>query len=68
MEIEKKMKLLACQSIYWTGMNNNIENHIENCSTCLVFSATTAKGKNNPLGIPRQTPGSCWSRHVHPTQ
>ena len=28
----KKTKLLACKSIYWVNISNDIENYIKNCS------------------------------------
>ena len=34
----KKTKLLACESVYWTGMNNDIENHIKIALHVLIFS------------------------------
>ena len=34
----KKTKLLACESIYWIGMNVDIENHIKIALDALTFS------------------------------
>ena len=45
MGIEKSI-LLECDSIYWIGMNPDIENHIKNCSACLDFQQTQLKKKN----------------------
>ena len=41
----EKTKLLACESIYWTNINDDIEKHIKNCSTCLDFQQTQPKEK-----------------------
>ena len=30
MAINKTTKLLVCESVYWIGMNADIENHINN--------------------------------------
>ena len=35
--IEKKTKILVCKSIYWANINDDIENFIKNCTTCLTF-------------------------------
>ena len=37
MDIEKT-KLLTCKSIYWIGMNADIENHIQTVLHALIFS------------------------------
>ena len=31
----EKMKLLACECIYWHSINTDIENYIKQCTTCL---------------------------------
>ena len=42
--IEKKNKLLAYKSLYWIGMNADIEDHIKNIySTCLDSQHTQPK-------------------------
>ena len=41
-----KPKPLACESIYWSGMNNDIESHIKYCSACLNFQQIQAEGKS----------------------
>ena len=41
----EKTKLLACKSIYWVNVNNDIENYIKNCSTCLEFQQTQPMDK-----------------------
>ena len=52
----KKTKLLACESTYWPGINNDIENHIKDHSTCLDFQETLPKEKI----IHCQIPGKPW--------
>ena len=64
----QKSNLLVCESIYWPGMNRDIENHIKKLLYPSWFSANTAKGKNNLPWNPRQTMGSSWGRHVYLTQ
>ena len=39
----EKTKLLVCESIYWPGINSNIEKYIKNCSTCFEFPQTQPK-------------------------
>ena len=34
-----------CKSVYWANINNNIENHVKNCSTCLEFQQMQPKKK-----------------------
>ena len=41
----KKTKLLVCESIYWANINDNIENFIKKCTTCLTFQQTQPKNK-----------------------
>ena len=36
----RKSNLMACESIYWTNINGDIEKHIKNCSICLNFHDT----------------------------
>ena len=40
MEKEKNPKLLACKSIYWAYIKDDIENFIKNGTTCLTFQQT----------------------------
>ena len=40
-----KSKLLTCESIYWTGMNNDIEKHIKICFTHLNLQQMQPKEK-----------------------
>ena len=42
MEIEK-IRLLACNTIYWVNMNTDIEKIVKNCPTCLDFSCIMTK-------------------------
>ena len=41
----EKTKLLACESIYWPNINDEVENFIKKCSTCLTFQQTQPKEK-----------------------
>ena len=41
----KEKKLLACESVYWLNINDDIESHIKNCTTCLTFQQTQLKDK-----------------------
>ena len=45
-------KLLACESIYWVNVNDDIENFIKSCSTCLTFQQTQSKDKMIHHDIP----------------
>ena len=40
-----KTKLLTCECIYWIIINDDIENFIKNCTTCLTFQQTQLKDK-----------------------
>ena len=51
--IEKK-KLLVNESIYWTGMNFGIENHIQTALHFLTFS------KHNQNKTHHEIPGKPW--------
>ena len=48
----EKAKLLACKSVYWVNINNDVENHVKNCSMCLEFQLTQPKEKTIHHGIP----------------
>ena len=41
----EKTKLLACESVYWSSINADMENFIKNCATCLQFQQTEPKEK-----------------------
>ena len=41
----EKGKLLASELVYWVNINNDIERHIKNCTTCLTFHQTQLKDK-----------------------
>ena len=43
MGLEKE--LLVHESIYWADINDNIENFIKNCTTCLTFEQIQPKDK-----------------------
>ena len=48
----KKIKLLVHESLYWVNINNDIENHVKNCSTCLQFQQTQPREKTIHHDIP----------------
>ena len=48
----EKTKLLALESIYWININDDIENFIRNCTTCLSFQQTQPKDKTIHHDIP----------------
>ena len=39
----EKTKLPVSKSIYWASINNDVENYIKNCITCLIFHQTQPK-------------------------
>ena len=41
----EKTKLLVHESFYWVSVNNDIENYIKNCNTCLEFQQTQTREK-----------------------
>ena len=63
----KETSLVACKSIYWPGMNNDIKNHIQMFLQVLI-SANAVKGNNNSPWNSRKTMGSSCSRHVYHMQ
>ena len=48
----EKTKLLACESIICVNINDDIENFIKICTTCLMFQQTQAKDKMIHHDIP----------------
>ena len=48
----EKTELLACESISWPNINDDIENLIKNCTTCLTFQQTQPKEKMIHHDIP----------------
>ena len=42
---KEKNKLLAHEYIYWVNIDDDIENYIKNCATCLTFQQTQPKDK-----------------------
>ena len=44
MGIEKN-KLIACESVYWSSINVDIEDYIKNCAPCLEFQQMQPKEK-----------------------
>ena len=41
----RKTKLLTCKFVYWVNINNDIENHVKDFNTCLMFQQTQPKEK-----------------------
>ena len=41
----EKTKLLACKSVYWVNINNDIEKSCKTCNTCLEFQQMQPKEK-----------------------
>ena len=39
----EKTELLKYKSIYWPGINSDIEKYIKNCSTCLEYQKMQPK-------------------------
>ena len=48
----EKTKSLACESIYWVNINDDIKNVIKNCTTSLTFQQTQPKDKMTHHDIP----------------
>ena len=53
-----KMKLRAQQSMYWLGINKDIENHVMSCDPCQVNGRSQQK---EPI-IPFEVPNRPWQR------
>ena len=49
---DKKTKLVACESIYWRNISDEIEKDIKNCSTFLDCQQTQSKEKTMHHKIP----------------
>ena len=41
----EKIRLLACEVVYWPNMNNNIKNTVKQCVTCLDYQNTQPQEK-----------------------
>ena len=50
----EKTKLLACDSVFWSNINTDIEGYIKHCATCLKFQQTQPKEKITHHDIPRR--------------
>ena len=56
-----KCKLRAKETVYWPGMNNELENLVLNCELCLKYS--TAKHKLEPnLALGQEIPLYPWTK------
>ena len=47
-----KMKLKVHTSMYWLGLNKEIENHVMHCEPCQVLSRSQQKEPASPMEIP----------------
>ena len=47
---------MACRLVYWLNINDDIEKHIKNCTTCLTFQQTQLKDKI----IHHDSPAKAW--------
>ena len=45
----EKTKLLACESVYWSSINADIENYIKHCAMCLESQQTQPKEKSSTM-------------------
>ena len=52
------MKFRAQQSMYWLGINKDIENHVMSCDLCQVNGKSQQK---EPI-IPFEVPNRPWQR------
>ena len=64
----ERTKLLVHKSIYYIGMNVDIENHIKMTLHVLIFSKCSKRKKKHSQCNSGQTMESSWSGHVYPTQ
>ena len=48
----ERTKLLACDSVFWSNINVDIEGYIKHCATCLEFQQTQPKEKITHHKIP----------------
>ena len=46
------MKLRAQTSMYWLGLNKEIENHVMHCEMCQALSRSQQKEPTIPMEIP----------------
>ena len=56
----EKMRQLARTSVYWPGLDNDIKERCQACTTCAEFQNKPAKMMNHPWMLPEKP----WSR-VH---
>ena len=47
-----EMKCMAQTSMYWVGLNKEIENHVMNCEPCQVLSRSQQKEPAIPMEVP----------------
>ena len=57
----KKCKLCAKETVYWPGLNNQLEKLILNCELCLKYSQSKCKQRPN-MSLGQETPLHPWSK------
>ena len=62
-----KMKLRAQQSMYWLGINKDIENHVMSCHPCHVNGRNQQKEPITPFEVPNR-PWQSRYRPISPQQ
>ena len=61
----EKTKLLACESVYWSDINADIEKYIKSCATCLEFQQMQPKEKIIHQDIPSRLWGVLGTNVFH---
>ena len=57
----KKCKLCAKQSVYWPGLNDQLEKLVLNCQLCLMYSRSKKKQDTN-LSLGQEIPLFLWTK------
>ena len=50
------MQALACEAVYWPGLDANISNYVKRCAICTRHKASPPA----QLMLPRDTPSGLW--------
>ena len=56
-----KCKLQAKETLYWTGLNDQLEKHILNCQLCLQYSQSKCKPTPN-MSLGQEIPAFPWTK------